>query len=224
MTMNADSEDKGTSLRALAAAHSLVVVQPTAPGFPSSWDQATHAPLVFAFVKDAASAYDTDPARAHAMGFSQGGGMTWRMVCSHADFFASAAPLGGLEGCEFSGGNMPTREVSVLMGHGHKDNIVSFAGVAVPQRDKALAAWPFGEGVVIESDGEHTATRYTTPSGTTFEFWEHDYKAGSALLGGHCFPGGTDVGWSPTQFGCDAKNAFVFGELAVKFFEAHPMK
>jgi pimeloyl-ACP methyl ester carboxylesterase len=223
-TMNAGSEDKGTNMRVLGPQHGYVVVQPTAPGNPPSWDQPTHIPKVFAFISDVAAALVTDPKRAHSMGFSQGGGMTWRMICAHADFFASAAPLSGLTGCEFTAPNVPSREVPVLQVHGHKDNVLNFATYAIPQRDAALKYWTDGAGAAFQMDATHTATRYLSPGGTPFEFWEHDFSAGSVIIGGHCFPGGSDVGVSPFQFGCADMNTFVVGELAMQFFLDHPMK
>jgi dienelactone hydrolase len=221
-TMNADLENKGSQMQALGKKNGYVVVQPTAPGFPASWDQATHAPLVFAFVQGLAAALAADPKRIHVMGFSQGGGMTWRLLCNHADFFASASPLGGLAGCEFSGANIPSQEIPILQVHGRKDAVVSFPNIAVPQRDAALAYWMDGPGVVLEDDGMHKATRYVTAAGTRFELWEHDYVAGNFILGGHCFPGGTDVGASVFQYGCTATGTFVYGALAMQFFLDHP--
>jgi len=222
-TMNAAQEDTATGMRALGTQHGYVVVQPSAPGVPASWDQATHTPLIFSFVSDVATALLTDPKRAHVMGFSQGGGMTWRMVCAHADFFASASPMSGILGCEFTAPNVPSREVPVLQVHGHKDNVVSFTSVAVPLRDGALAYWGDGAGVVFDSNATHKATRYLTAAGTPFEFWEHDYSAGSAFLGGHCSPGGADVGASPFQFGCADAGQFNYGQVAMAFFLAHPL-
>jgi polyhydroxybutyrate depolymerase len=221
-TMNAASEDAGTGMRALGQQHGYVVVQPTAP-FVSGWVQATHVGAVYAFVKDVAEALVTDPKRAHAMGFSQGGGMTWRMICAHADFFASAAPISGVLGCEFTPPNVPSREVPTLQVHGHKDAVLNFQAYAIPERDAAIAFWKLGAGTVIESDSGHTATRYESPFGTPFEFWEHDYAAPNLLFGGHCFPGGSDVGPGLTQFGCAEQGTFDVGELAMEFFLAHPM-
>jgi poly(3-hydroxybutyrate) depolymerase len=222
-TMNAAQEDAGTGMRARGQQHGFVVVQPNAPGVPAGWDQATHAPMVFAFVSDVAKALLTDPKRAHVTGFSQGGGMTWRMICGHADFFASAAPLSGVVGCEWTPPNAPSREVPTLQVHGHKDNILNFTAFAIPERDGALGFWKDGAGATIEMDAAHTATRYLTSAGTPFEFWEHDYAAGSFILGGHCFPGGSDVGASPFQFGCADTGTFVVGSLVMDFFLAHPM-
>ena len=221
-TMNADLENKGTQMQALGKKNSYIIIQPTAPGLPASWDQTTHAPLVFAFVEGLGAALAADPKRIHAMGFSQGGGMTWRLLCAHADYFASASPLGGLAGCEFTGANVPGQEIPILQVHGRKDAVVNFQSIALPQRDAALAYWMNGPGVVLEDDGMHKATRYTTAAGTRFELWEHDYVAGSFILGGHCFPGGIDKGASPFQFGCTAAGTFIYGELAMQFFLDHP--
>ena len=221
-TMNADLENKGSQMQALGKKNSYIVLQPSAPGLPASWDQATHAPLVYTFVAGLGSALGADPKRIHVMGFSQGGGMTWRLLCEHADYFASASPLGGLAGCEFSGANVPSQEIPIMQVHGRKDAVVNFQSIALPQRDAALAYWMDAPGVVLEDDGMHKATRYTTAAGTRFELWEHDYVAGSFILGGHCFPGGTDIGASPFQFGCTAPGTFVYGELAMQFFLDHP--
>lgn len=228
-TMTGDSEDENTGMRALGQQHGYVVVQPTAPvdGFQQpSWDQATHVPLVHAFLADLATSLDVDPARIHAMGFSQGGGMTLRLLCSHAGFFASGAPIGALEGCEFEGGNVPSEEVDILQVHGHSDGVVSFDAVAVPQRDAILGGFPFGAPTVIEQDAGHTATRWQTPSATVFEFWEHDYETSASVvfvdLAGHCVPGGNDFDGVPAGYSCEDEGTFVFGALAMQFFIAHP--
>ncbi len=228
-TMNGDSQDENTGMRALGQQQGYIVVQPTAPtdGFGQpSWDQPTHAPLVAAFLSELVSALPIDPKRVHAMGFSQGGGMTFRLLCDHADLIASAAPIGALAGCDFAGPNVPSEEVDILHVHGRQDPIVSFGAVAVPQRDAALSSLPFGAPNIFEEDGNHRATRWQTPSGTVFEFWEHDYTTSASVvfvdLDGHCVPGGDDLGGTPAGYSCEDLNTFVFGELAVAFFQAHP--
>lgn len=228
-TMTGDSEDENTGMRALGQAHGYVVVQPTAPtdalGLPS-WDQATHAPLVHRFVADVADALVVDRTRVHAMGFSQGGGMTFRLLCDHADLFASGAPIGALAGCPFEGAESPSEEVDIMQVHGRKDAVVSFDAIAIPQRDDALAAWPFGAPEVFEEDDMHRATRWTTSGGTTFELWEHDYTTSAEVaffaIEGHCVPGGEDFDGIPAGYSCEDEGTFVFGDLAMAFFEAHP--
>ncbi len=227
-TMTGDSEDENTGMRALGQTYGYVVIQPTAPAdaftFPS-WDQNAHAELVYAFTADLANLLGVDETKIHAMGFSQGGGMTFRLLCDHGDFFASAAPIGALHGCDFTAGH-PSEEIDILQVHGRTDGVVSFGGVAVPQRDQALAAFDYGDPVVIEEDADHTATRYSTPSGTDFEFWEHDYQTSAVVafvaLHGHCVPGGADFDGTPAGYSCLDAGTFVFGELAMQFFIDHP--
>lgn len=228
-TMTASSEDENTGMRALGQANGYVVVQPTATkdnfGQPS-WNQPTDAQRVYQFLADLAASLPIDKKRIHAMGFSQGGGMAFRLVCDHADFIASAAPIGAIRGCEFAGANTPSEEVDLLMVHGHADAVVNFQSVAVPQRDDALDAWPFGAPTTIEEDAKHEARRWTTPSGTVFEFWEHDYETSAVVffvgIKGHCVPGGSDFDGPPAGYSCEDTNTFVFGELAMEFFKAHP--
>jgi polyhydroxybutyrate depolymerase len=222
-TMNAAQEDLATGMRALGDQQGYVVVQPNAPGVPASWVQATQAPLVFAFVSDLAKAMVTDPRRAHVMGFSEGGGMTWAMVCAHADFFASASPLAGIPGCAWVAPNAPSRPVPTLQVTGTEDLIVDYTAVAVPMRDVALAFWGDGPGTVLSTSSGYTATRYVTSAGVPYEFWAHDYAAGNATLGGHCAPGGSDMGPALTQFGCEGAGQFVYGQIALAFFVANPM-
>jgi polyhydroxybutyrate depolymerase len=227
--MTGDSEDENTGMRALGQSNGYVVVQPTAPadnfGFPS-WDQPTHAPLVATFVDELVSALPIDATRIHAMGFSQGGGMTFRLVCDRADLFASVAPIGALAGCAYVGNELPSEDVDVLHVHGRLDPIVSFSGVGVPQRDDALASLPYGAPQILVDDGAHRATRWETASGNVFEFWEHDYVTSATAvfidIEGHCVPGGNDFEGVPAGYSCETPNTFVFGQLAMDFFVAHP--
>jgi hypothetical protein len=57
------------------------------------------------------------------------------------------------------------------------------------------------------------------------EFLSHDYAADNAIIRGHCYPGSTDPGDAPGQlfpFGCEGRNGFVWGEIAMQFFIDHP--
>jgi len=118
--------------------------------------------------------------------------------------------------------DVPAREVDVLAVHGRRDAVVAFSQHAA-QRDAALAYWPFGAPAVFREDATHKATRWTTPSGTVLESWEHDYEAQSVLLRGHCFPGSSHAGsLIELGFGRRDPGTFVFGEIALAFFQAHP--
>ncbi|GMV39079.1 MAG: hypothetical protein AMXMBFR64_07950 [Myxococcales bacterium] len=231
MTMSGDQEDANTGLRALGEKHGYVVVQPNATPDPpaSSWSEADD-PLVHGFLLDVIVALKIDPARVHMTGFSQGGFMTWRFLCKHADLFASVAPAaacagGGFGACSFTGGDVPSRRVPTLFMHGTKDALVAF-NCAKKQRDAVVAAWGLTETAVVSQDPNHLWTRWEG-EGALFEFVQHDYKAGSPILGGHCYPGSADLnGGLPGQlfgYGCLGTNAFTWGEALMEFFIAHPM-
>lgn len=229
-SMDSAMEEANTHLAALGRVHGYVVVQPNAPGTPplSSWTPGADDDKVFAFLELARRVWHTDPKRTHFTGFSQGGMMTWRFICEHADVLASAAPAAG-SGCAFTGTDTPSRELDILQLHGTKDALVSFTGAAIPQRDAVIAAWQMDAGTKLAGDASFTRTRYTSAKGTAFEFLEHDYSAGPCLvtIDGHCFPGSDDPGGRKGQacsFKCEPPNAFVWGEAVMAFFIAHPMK
>ena len=223
--MTAADQDMGTHQRALGRKYGYVVVQPQAPGAWPLWDQSKHIPMLYTTMRDIVIAYAIDKKRVHNVGFSMGGGMTWRMLCTHADFFASFALIAAAPGCEFKGTNVPSREVPVLQMHGHKDTLMNFTLVAMSERNDAFRYWQMGDNKkVLERDADYQATTYSTKSGTEYQFWEHHYKARSVITAGHCFPGGSDRGTKWTQFGCEDADAFVAGEKVMRFFIDHPMK
>lgn len=246
LTMNANQEDDSTGLRALGAARGYVVVQPTAPAgvLGPSWTPNVDDDKVWSFIEDALRALVVDPARVHVTGFSQGGGMSFRLACKHADVIASVAPIASADAasldsntppfrldCPFDGTTAPSRPLSILMMHGTKDGLVPIAK-GRQQRD-AVLAWlgPTSE-TTLSADGKHTHRRYESASkGVVLETLEHDYVvppppvALPMKVAGHCFPGGSDLTRSTTRplvFSCDPPNAFVWGTVVLDFFAAHP--
>ncbi len=213
-TMSADQLDQHTRMRTLATARGYVVIQPSAPGTVPSWGTGEHDDVVWGLLEAVVDVFDIDPDRVHMTGFSQGGMMTYRQLCAHADRLASVAPVAG-GGC--FGADTPSVEVPILYIHGHEDSIVSWSAVAVPQRDAVLAAWDFGAPQVIDSDTEFTATRWTTASGTRFELWEHDFDTGDLFIAGHCLPGPDDNG----TYRCESSQ-FDQALIVLDFFDDHP--
>src|SRR5258708_39684068 len=120
--MGGRQEDDNTNLRTLGEDAGYLVVHPNAVPAPplSSWTPSTDDPKVFAFVQLAVSTLRADTKRLHMTGFSEGGFMTYRFLCDHADYFASVAPAAGA-GCSFGAdagmwgsANTPSREIPVL--------------------------------------------------------------------------------------------------------------
>jgi poly(3-hydroxybutyrate) depolymerase len=244
LTMSAAMEDANTELRSRGAAAGFVVVQPSANPSPpqASWS-ADDEPKVFDILTRAIAVYAIDPDRVHMTGFSQGGFMTWRFLCEHADVFASVAPAAaasncavignpaGAPACSFSGAEMPSRKVPILYMHGRADqNYIPYA-CAQPQVDAIVNAWGLGADGVVESGPSHTRTRWSG-GGVVVEHLAHDYASNEQVpfvslseLQGHCFPGSNDPGGKPGQlfsFKCEQPAAFTWGVEVVSFFVAHP--
>jgi polyhydroxybutyrate depolymerase len=245
LTMSGPMEDANDGMRARGGAAGFVVIQPSANPAPpqASWG-ASDEPKVYDFLTRAIAVYAIDPDRVHMTGFSQGGFMTWRFLCSHAELFASVAPAAaasncavignpaGPPACSFTGAEVPSRKLPILYMHGRADhNYIPFS-CAQPQVDAIVSAWGLTSNGVVASSPTFTRTRWSDGAGTVVEFLAHDYSSSAQVpfvsaseLQGHCFPGSTDPGTQPGQlfpFRCDQPASFVWGAEVVSFFVAHP--
>lgn len=234
-TMSGRMQDNNTNLRALGVERGYVVVQPNAMPNPpnASWSPAVDDDKIVAFTQRAIAAYHVDPARVHFTGFSQGGFMSWRMICNHADLFASVAPAAacaselGVADCSFEGNETPDAPVPILYMHGTTDALVPF-DCAEPRRDAVIREFALASDaeVVSQSDG-HTWTRHVGEGDRVLEFIVHDYAAAATVLRGHCYPGALDPADIPGQlfaFHCEEESSFSWGEAVIDFFEAHPKR
>jgi alpha/beta superfamily hydrolase len=238
-TMNAKMEDNNTKLAQLGREHGYLVVQPNANN--GLFDATTDDAKVFAFAQSAIAVFHLDPKRVHMTGFSQGGYMTWRFICQHTEFLASAAPAAAAgmanisdeTDCSFTGTDRPSSELDVLYMHGTQDALVDFQNALV-KRDAVTAAFELGAGEMVAGDSTFRRTRYSNARGTIFEFIDHDYVSNSSFpadpplgiaIEGHCYPGSSDQ--MPTEpgqlmaFGCVPPNSFNWGESVLAFFMAH---
>jgi polyhydroxybutyrate depolymerase len=240
-TMSAEMENNNTNLRALGAQHGYVVIQPSAAS--GVWTAATDDPKIFAFMQQTAQAFHLDPKRLHITGFSQGGYMSWRFICQHSDWLASAAPAAAAgqplisieTPCEFNGPAGPVHEIPILYMHGTLDGLVAFQN-GLAQKDAVIKRYAVGNEQIVSQSAAHRWTRYTNASGALFEFIQHDYTTDAAVgvppfgvaIKGHCYPGSTDfVATEPGQlmaFGCKtpSPSAFTWGEVVIQFFIDHP--
>jgi len=230
-TMSAQMQDSSTGMRALGQRHGYIVVQPNAEPDPpaASWNGAVDDPKVFDFMQRVAAAWHVDANRWHITGFSQGGYMSWRFICDHADVLASVAPaaacgnIGAFGDCAFSGDEIPSGPLDILYMHGTSDALVSFSCFG-PRRDAVVAHYGLGPEELVTEDETHRWTRHTGDD-MVLELIEHDYAAESFILGGHCFPGSNDQGDAPGQlfsYGCVDPTSFAWGEVVMQFFIAHP--
>ncbi len=238
--MDADTEDLQDNLRAIGNAAGYVVVQPSAPTgrtvYGPTWYDSDDTAVFGAFM-DVVAAWKIDPKRVHVTGFSQGGYMTWRLVCAHSDVIASAAPgaagtsqcpNGNFNGsCSFSGSQTPKQPIDILFVAGAKDAIVP-SSCTTPMVDAVVAAWG-GSKQTIASDATFTRDRYIGTAGRDFEVITHAYTTDpQSKLGanaGHCVPGATGKNGSLwDDLACKLPVSFTWGTEVLAFFKAHPKK
>jgi pimeloyl-ACP methyl ester carboxylesterase len=212
----------------------LVVVQPTAPDgiIGPKITPGTDDEKVWRLVKEAVGAWSIDPRRVHVAGFSDGGGMTYRLACMHADEISSAAPVAAVGECSFRPPNAPSRPLSILAMNGVRDVFNDIADVR-QEREQILQWLGPAKPTTVSQDAKHTHMRFeSTANGNVFEFIEHDYAVPSMLLPvptveGHCIPGSDDLSPGldhPMVFGCEPPTAFVWSDVVLDFFVAHPMR
>jgi len=193
----------------------------------------------------AVAAWKVDRNRIHLTGFSEGGWVTGRMLCTYQHFYKSFVMLAGASNadpleCVQAGGPQPP----LLVNQGLNDDSSHWAAWTSSMQ-KVKAKWNLGEGKVIAGNatcspgmdegrvGCYTRTRYESPAGIPLEVLSYSYVA-DYFLKGHCFPGSTDsksiLGpFTGSGFGCPgvkerklgAKAAYTIGEEAMKWFMAH---
>ncbi len=238
--------DANTNLKALGKQKGYVVVAPTGPPWPggpgSTWSPADDE-KVFAIIKKVAEVFRTDPKKNHLTGFSRGGFVAWRLLCKHADAFASVAPAtaGSAPGtsngftcngvsevsCPFdaSPNGKPSVEVPIVFLIGRTDTPVPL-GCTSRVREQAIAAWGLAAQPDVAGDGQYRHRRWKNAKGTVLETFEHSYETVSpgpfSNAKGHCFPGSTyDPQAAQYAVPCKGPNAFTWGEQVIEFFEAH---
>ncbi len=98
-----------------------------------------------ALIDQVVSTYNVDPKRVFLVGHSNGGFMSYRMACEHADRIAAivsvaGATFGDVAACK------PSEPVSVVQVHGTADVVISFSGGSIrenayPSATTTVASW-----------------------------------------------------------------------------------
>lgn len=115
---------------------------PACCGFGTGVDDSTYLMNV---IDDISNEYNIDPRRVYVMGHSNGGFMSYRMACDHADRIAAIASLAGSTFVNPSDCS-PSQSVSVLQVHGTADQTILYAGSAIlgqeyPSAEKTVSIW-----------------------------------------------------------------------------------
>jgi poly(3-hydroxybutyrate) depolymerase len=229
--------DAHVKMREIGAANGYVVIAPSGPPWPgpqpgSTWTAAEDAKLV-AMVSTFTQVFRVDAKKVHVTGFSRGAFMTWRLLCDHADLFASAAPAGAGYGggfgettC-FQNSRTPSRKIPIVFLMGRTDVSVGYSNMT-GIRNGAIANYGATGPDVLVDDPEYTHNRWTGAGGALIETFDHAYENYStsafASAKGHCIVGSTTDPTAPQYaIPCELPNKFVWGAEVMKFFLAHPM-
>jgi polyhydroxybutyrate depolymerase len=177
-----------------------------------------HSSILQQLIDDTKASFNVDPRRVWIVGHSNGGFMSYRMACDHADTVAAIASLAG---ATFDDPTVctPLEPVHVLQIHGTNDTTIlynggSIFGVPYPGAVESVEHWATYDGCTLVQDNsappidldigiagdETTVTKYTDAclSGGSGELW--------TIVGGGHVPN-----LSPQ-----------FSRYVVEWFYAHP--
>jgi polyhydroxybutyrate depolymerase len=169
-------------------------------------------------ITDIEQSYSVDPKRVFVVGHSNGGFMSHRMACDHADQIAAIASLAGAQYVDVSK-CAPTTAVAVLEIHGTSDVVVpynggSFAGHAVPASPTTATDWATLDGC--------TTTPDTSPPPLDLDSSIPGAETTVARYAVSCRPGGAAELWTMQGGSHVPTLSATFDPDVVDFLYAHP--
>lgn len=142
-----------------------------------------------AVIAQAKEQYDVDPKQVYVMGHSNGGFMSYRMACDHAD---EVAAIVSIAGATFDDPSMcsPSEPVSTLEVHGTADDTIEFdggtiGGDAYPSAPTTAETWATYNGCSTTADSPAPADRQIVndlPSATVTSYSDGCDPGGHAEL------------------------------------------
>jgi polyhydroxybutyrate depolymerase len=111
-------------------------------------------------IKDISAHYTVDPKRVYFVGHSNGGFMSYRMACDHADQIAAFVSLAGAMPADVTKCN-PSQPVSMLEIHGTADMVIAYDGAAIAGHSFPGATTSVGDWVTLDGC---SPTADTTPA------------------------------------------------------------
>lgn len=171
---------------------------------------------LLSIVNDVQKRYAVDPKRVFFAGHSNGGFMSYRMACEHADTIAAIVSMAGAM-TDDAKLCIPTNPVSVVQVHGTADSTIAFAGSSIggnayPSAADSIASW-------AEVDG---CTGKLADTGTTVDLdvgLDGNDTTVSAYTG--CPDSAVEL-WSITNGAHSPSFTPDFGRQVLDFFDAHP--
>lgn len=167
-------------------------------------------------IDEAKTRFNIDPNRIYLVGHSNGGFMSYRMACDHADVITGIVTLAGATYAEPTDCK-PSRPVAVAHAHGTADDQVFYAGgvsstAPVPGAEQTVAMWASYDGCDAMPDTSEGPKDYIAEV-------EGAETTVSRYVG--CAPGGAVELWSMEGAGHIPGILPAFSRDAVEFLFAH---
>ena len=123
------------------------------PGAATAVDDSAYLAALIAKVS---SQYDIDPRRIYVVGHSNGGFMSYRMACDHADTIAAVASIEGAT-YEDKSACQPSGPVATLEVHGTSDETIAYDGASIggasyPGAEQTVKTWAAYDGCSLTPD------------------------------------------------------------------------
>jgi polyhydroxybutyrate depolymerase len=166
-------------------------------------------------------AVSIDPKRVYVLGHSNGGFMSYRMACTHADRIAAIVSLAGATFAKATDCR-PSGPVAVLQIHGTADDTILFAGETLeghsyPGAEQTAATWARYDGCAAAAtavdqrvDVDADLADAGQPAEATIKRWTG------------CKPGGAVELWTIPGGGHVPTISDAFPAAVLDFLEAHP--
>lgn len=184
------------------------------PKAKTAVDDSAYLASVIAQVK---SQYNVDPKRVFIVGHSNGGFMSYRMACDHADEIAAIVSL---EGATFDDPSAckPSEPVSTLEVHGRSDTTIFYdggkiVGTPYPGAEQTVKTWATYDGCSTTPDDPAPASRQIVRDLPPAEVTS--YSDG-------CKPGGHAELWSQPEGVHIPPWSETFSQQVIDWLQAHP--
>lgn len=170
------------------------------------------------FIDELTGLYNIDQRRIYFIGHSNGGFMSYRMACDHADTVAAIASLAGATHDD-PADCTPIETVHVLQMHGTADNAIDYNGGYLfgnpyPGAVETVEMWAAYDGCVIEGD--------TSPAPLDLDTSLPGDETLVTRYATDCLPGGSAELWTIVGGGHVPALTDQFSRLVMDFFLSHP--
>jgi len=171
-----------------------------------------------AVIQDAKKRFNVDPKRVYFAGYSNGGFMSYRMACEHADEIAGIVSLAG--GTWTDGSRCkPSSSVAVLQVHGDMDTIIKYEGGLFA---KGLSPYPSARETVAQWARNEGCTGLLADTGTPLDLDDGVMGAETKVERYAGCPGPAVELWTLRGSGHFPELPSSWGTMIYKFLQANP--